>query len=246
MSIFVLVGLSLAVYGCHLYLEEDAFAERAVPVPCKIISAEVKTSYGAKGKRSYSPELVYAYNWNGEEFRSNQINCGMKMSSSDYSEQWRLLNTLKKSKNCWVDPEDVTVASLEKPKAGFAGRKISPIIFGLVFAALPFVIVIVGIRSSKRKNYEQFEEEDDAPDSEMEFVAQPQKRSPIFTFVFSLGWLAFCVFLLMVLFDDMDTVGISLPFIVIGIFILVGLVIFVTSLYRLIKRSRDRDRGTPL
>lgn len=143
--VFILIGAGVVILGVRGWLEEDGFASRAVPVKCKIISAALE-----KSEKSYSPEIVYEYAVDGEIFRSSRIGFGT-FSTNDYSREWRRMNELKTRDQCWIDPLDPHVSSLEKPEAGFAWHKMTLIAFGMIFSLIPGLALFLILREYRKK-----------------------------------------------------------------------------------------------
>lgn len=123
-------------------------ARNWIETPCKIISARVKSHRG-DDSTTYSIDIFYEYNFDGETYKSSRYGF-IGGSSSGRSGKAEVVNAYKNSKNpvCYVNPKDPSEAVL---KRGLG--------FGLLLCLFPLSFLAVGvggivhlIRSKKKRN----------------------------------------------------------------------------------------------
>lgn len=102
-------------------------------VPCMVISSEVKSHSGNDGT-TYSVNILYAYEYQESEFRSNRYDF-MGGSSSGYRGKQEIVSRHPRGAKtfCYVNPRDPTEAVLDR---GF-----SPLMW---FGLIPLVFVLIG------------------------------------------------------------------------------------------------------
>lgn len=232
-SLFLLVGAFFVCWGIRDYLAENALARRAFSVPCKIISAEVERHHGSNGKPTYSPEIVYEYKINGKVFRGNVIYFSGSVSTNNYSEQWGKLRELKTRKICWVDPQNLSVASLEKPTEGFLWRKVFKIVFGAIFMLVSSVIIaFAGTLETGNADFAE--------------SSGGNEKNPLVYLIFSILWLIAPLVMLYLLLFKSGMADWWFPRMFLGVIIFTGLVNFGVAVYKFRKHIRDKNRGVPL
>jgi hypothetical protein len=116
-------------------------------IPCVVISSEVR-SHDSDDGTTYSVNILYAYEVNGKEYKSNRYQF-MAGSSSGYDRKATIVRRHPPGTKtvCFVNPDDPTEAVLER---GFTK--------GLWFGLIPLVFVaagVAGIFSNLRKLREQ-------------------------------------------------------------------------------------------
>ncbi len=102
-------------------------------ISCRVISSRVQTHTGGKGGPTYSVDILYAYNVDGREYRSNRYDF-MGGSSSGYSSKAAIVARYPPgaTAQCYVNPSDPNDAVLE--------REFQPVMLvGLIFTAFLFV-----------------------------------------------------------------------------------------------------------
>lgn len=242
-SLFLLVGAFFVCWGIRDYLAENALAQRAFSVPCKVISAEVERHHGSNGKLTYSPKIVYEYKINGKVFRGNVIYFSGSVSTNNYSEQWGKLRELKTRKNCWVDPQNLSVASLEKPTEGFLWRKVFKIVFGAIFMLVPSIMIGFLIFSLVKKTDAGTLETGNA---DFEKSSGGNEKNPLVYLIFSILWLIAPLVMLYLLLFKSGMADWWFPRMFLGVIIFTGLVNFGVAAYKFRKHIRDKNRGVPL
>ncbi|MBN1125311.1 MAG: DUF3592 domain-containing protein [Sedimentisphaerales bacterium] len=146
-AIFALAGLGFLVPFFILPIVRILDARDWLPVPCKILRAEVKSHSGDDGT-TYSVYIFYQYDFNDQTYKADRYNF-MGGSSSGRSGKQAVVDSYRSAKNpvCYVNPEDPTQAVLQR---GFT--------WNLLFGLIPMVFVLVGIggiigvsRTARRK-----------------------------------------------------------------------------------------------
>jgi hypothetical protein len=102
--------------------------------PCQVVSSDVQRHRGSKGGTTYRVDVLYSYEVNGREFRSNRY-AFMGGSSSGYKGKAAIVARYPAGAKavCFVNPSDPTEAVLER---GFTAD--------LWFGLIPLVFVLVG------------------------------------------------------------------------------------------------------
>lgn len=102
-----------------------------------VIWSRVKSQRGSKGGTTYSPDIFYRYRWNGQEYRSNTLDCFPVSSSGYEGKQAFVQKHLAGSvTSCLVNPE--------KPWQALLMREWSWSML-LVLFPLPFLVVGIGV-----------------------------------------------------------------------------------------------------
>ncbi len=131
--LFLLVG-SLLFYGFCLRPVIKILGARNWPaVACLVLSSELKTHVDSDGD-TYSVNILYSYEYNGREFKSNRYHF-MGGSSSGHGGKQAIVNRYPRGTKtiCYVNPNEPTEAVLER---GFTPD--------LWFGLIPLVFVAVG------------------------------------------------------------------------------------------------------
>ena len=131
--VFLLMGCGF-LYGLFLRpVSKILVASRWPAVPCVVISSEVR-SHDSDDGTTYSVNILYRYEFNGREFKSNRYHF-MGGSSSGYSGKQAVVSRHPpgSSSTCYVNPGDPTEAVLER---GFTPD--------LWFGLIPLAFVAVG------------------------------------------------------------------------------------------------------
>lgn len=146
-GIFLAVGLGV-FYAMFLRPMMKIEQAKGWPeAPCTVISSRVQSHEG-DDSTTYSVDIFYKYTFNGREYKSNRYSF-FTGSSSGYESKKAIVNTHPPGKKtvCYVNPDDLTDAVLERSYT-------SDIWFGLI----PLVFVAVGaggifftVRSHLRK-----------------------------------------------------------------------------------------------
>jgi hypothetical protein len=133
MAIFLLAGIGFLIPFFVQPVLKVLGARDWPAVPCRIESSRVRTHEGDDGD-TYSVDILYAYEVNGEQFKSNRYHF-MGGSSSGYEGKKAVVNRHKPGTEavCYVNPKDPTEAVLER---GFTPE--------LLFGLIPMVFVLVG------------------------------------------------------------------------------------------------------
>jgi len=132
-SFFLLIG-SVATYFVLVQPLMGILSARNWPaVTCNIISSDVQRHRGSKST-TYSVDILYSYEFNGREFRSNRYGF-MTGSSSGYKGKSEIAARYRPGSQsvCYVNPRDPGEAVLER---GFTA--------GLWLGLIPLVFVLVG------------------------------------------------------------------------------------------------------
>lgn len=104
-----------------------------VSTPCTILSSEVRTHRGDKST-TYSVEIIYAYDFEGKQYRSNQFKF-MSVSSSGLQGKQALVAQYPPGSQatCYVDPTD--------PYHSVINRDFSP---EMLIGLLPIIFLLIG------------------------------------------------------------------------------------------------------
>ncbi len=144
-SAFLLIGLA-AFYSIGLRPAVNLLqSEKWQKTPCLIISSSLGSHSGDDGT-TYSVDILYSYNVNGMEYRSNAYTF-MGGSSSGHVGKQKIVNAHPPGMptSCYVNPEDPAEAVLNR-------KFTADMLFGLI----PLIFVIVGAAglyyALKRKN----------------------------------------------------------------------------------------------
>lgn len=133
-SLFLLVGLIMAgIFGSWVY---DAVAARNWPtVPCVVLSSAVRSHTSDDGT-TYSIDILYQYEIDGREYRSNRYSV-FGGSSSGYAGKQAVVDQLPPGAEtvCYVNPNDPAYAILYR---GWSWAYL------LVLFPLPFIAVGAG------------------------------------------------------------------------------------------------------
>jgi hypothetical protein len=134
LSVFLLLALAGTVFLFIVPVARVIAARNWRPTPCVILKSEVGVHRGSKGGKTYSIDVTYEYQVEGERHVSTryQFNTG---SSIGYDGTKAIVNRLRPgtSATCYVDRRDPSAAVLER---GFT----ADILFGLI----PLIFVLVG------------------------------------------------------------------------------------------------------
>ena len=134
LSVFLLMALAGTVFLLIVPVARVIAARNWRPTPCVILTSEVGRHRGSKGGVSYSIDVSYEYQVEGERHVSKRYQF-MTGSSSGYDGKKAIVDRLRPgtSATCYVDRRDPSEAVLER---GFT----ADILFGLI----PLVFVLVG------------------------------------------------------------------------------------------------------
>ena len=112
-SIFFIAGAAATYFT---FIRPVLGIERArnwPSVPCRVISSRVQTHSGKS--TTYSVDILYTYNVDGREYRSNRYNF-MSVSSGDYGSKTSIVAQYRPgtTARCYVNPTDPSDAVLER------------------------------------------------------------------------------------------------------------------------------------
>lgn len=132
-GIFFIVGgaiaLPLTVMPWKMHLASAEW-ER---VPCRVLSAEVRSHRGSKGGHTYSVDVSFAYERDGRERRSDNYSFFTGSSSGRSSKEARVREILADpAPTCLVDPADPDNAVFTREIGALAILTLVPLVFVLV------------------------------------------------------------------------------------------------------------------
>ena len=114
-GVFLLVGAgAFYAIGVRPMLKIQE-ARHWATVPCTVVSSNVRSHSGSKGGTTYSVDILYRYEVDGREYRSNQYEF-MGGSSSGYDGKAAIVHQFPPGMKatCYVNPSDPTEAVLER------------------------------------------------------------------------------------------------------------------------------------
>jgi len=145
-------------------------------VPCVIVSGNVRSHSGDKGT-TYSVDILYRYQVNGEEYRANRYAFAM-VSSSGYQGKANIIARYPPGSStvCYVDPRDPTEAVLNRSFSPAIWVGLVPLVFALAagFGIVSTIrkrrevpVIIPGIESARvtGSRVEADENEGDHPET---------------------------------------------------------------------------------
>lgn len=108
-------------------------------VPCQIISSEVNSSRSSKGSTTYSVHIVYSYQANGREFRSDRYDF-LGISSSGWKAKNDIVARFPRgaTAKCYVNPSDPTEVVLNREPGAW-----------LLLGLLGLIFIAVGLAAIK-------------------------------------------------------------------------------------------------
>jgi hypothetical protein len=137
----LLIGLALFIGGCIATwffsikpILKTLDARDWPAVPCKIISAELKTHTDSDGT-SYTFDIDYRYTYDGKTYKSDKY-AFIPQAKGNRKSKLNVINQYKQTQNplCYVNPENPSEAVLRR---GFHK--------GLLFAIIPPVLALIGL-----------------------------------------------------------------------------------------------------
>lgn len=133
-SIFALAGAGMLYPLGIRPVAKTLDAENWAEVPCKIVSAQVRSHQG-DDTTTYSVDILYEYEFDGKTYKSNRYDF-IGGSSSGHSGKARVVSSYKAAKNpvCYVNPKKPSEAML---KRGFH--------LALLFALFPLLFLASGV-----------------------------------------------------------------------------------------------------
>jgi hypothetical protein len=134
-SIFLVIGCAtFYVLFLHPVLKMQS-AQTWQEVPCVVISSSVKSHSGSKGGSTYSVNILYSYQFNGREHRSNAYNFMTGFSSSGYTGKQAIVARYPPGTKavCYINPNEPSEAVLMR---GFSAE--------MWFGLFPLLFVAVG------------------------------------------------------------------------------------------------------
>jgi len=209
-----------------------------------VISSEV-TSHHSDDGTTYGINILYSYNYNGKEYKSNRYNF-IGGSSSGYNSKARIAQKYSPySKHiCYVNPKE--------PQKSVLNRSIFPsILLGLI----PLIFILVGIgccigflkkERSPISNKSYYEitagrNINDVNPSNKPIILEPVNgpiKKLLGLAIFSIIWDGFVVFLLYQTYEnwkskafEFNLIIITIVFTLIGIGLLVGIIYYILALY---------------
>lgn len=145
--LFVVVGFGIAV-GMAMGPIKRMFASKSwVETPCKVIWSRVQRHEG-DDSTTYSVDIFYEYEFDGETYRSNRYSA-MSGSSSGYSGKDRIVKQHPKGSQqiCYVNPKLPEQAIL---KPGFSPMAFL-LLLPLAFVAAGLAILIASLRAKAKQ-----------------------------------------------------------------------------------------------
>ncbi len=130
---FFLIGGMLSYYFTVLPVFRWLAARQWEPTPCKVISSTVRTHSNDDG-HTYSIDILYEYEVNGKQYRSNRYGL-LRLSSSGYEGKAKVVRQHPPGREtiCFVNPKDPHDAVLK--------RGLSPV---LLFGLIPLAFMGIG------------------------------------------------------------------------------------------------------
>ncbi|MEM9480627.1 MAG: DUF3592 domain-containing protein [Verrucomicrobiota bacterium] len=144
-TIGIVLGLIFAVVGLGMLyplgIRPVALAQSAknwIETPCKILWGKVR-SHDSDDGTTYSVDIFYAYEFEGQKHRSNRYSF-IGGSSGGYKGKRAIVDKFKKAKNpvCYVDPKLPERAVLKREMGWGALLGLIPVVFLLVGAGIAF------------------------------------------------------------------------------------------------------------
>lgn len=131
-TIFTAVGLALFVFLFAIPVSRVLAARSWPSVPCRITSSVLSSHSGSKGS-TYSADIVYTYNVDGQTYHSGRNSFGKTKSTSNYKGQLAIVNAYPpgSTSTCFYDPNNPGEAVLRRGMTG-------DIWLGLI--SLPFLL----------------------------------------------------------------------------------------------------------
>jgi hypothetical protein len=242
--IFFIIGTGVFSFIFVVPVLKINEASKWEKTPCRVITSHVSSHHGSK-KTTYSVDILYAYNYSGKEYRSNNYNF-MKGSSSGYNSKKDIVRTYAPGAetHCYVNPQNPSEAVLNINYS-------SELLFGLI-PLLFMIIGIVGIGYSLKsffKNKKDFYDGYDAKNNDFtsdnyvagETVATLENRPIVrlvFTLIFAAIWNSVCsIFIYQAIKSHLagrPEWGMTLfmiPFVLVGIASVFGIVYCLLALF---------------
>ncbi|MGD1018365.1 MAG: DUF3592 domain-containing protein [Verrucomicrobiia bacterium] len=134
-SIFFVVGGTCTYFSFVRPMLGIEQARHWPAVSCRVISSRVQSHTSSKGGTTYSVDILYAYNVDGREYRSNRYDF-MGGSSSGYNGKAKIVSRYRPgtTASCYVNPGDPDDAVLE--------REFTP---QMLIGLFPAVFLFVGL-----------------------------------------------------------------------------------------------------
>lgn len=133
-GLFFVIGAILFYFLAWLPLSRVVAARSWTPTPCRVISSRVQ-SHAGDGSTTYRVDILYAYQVNGREYRSNRYKF-MGGSSSGYAGKAAIVgrHPAGATVTCYVNPRDPSDAVLERGLTPDLWLGAIPVVFALVGA----------------------------------------------------------------------------------------------------------------
>lgn len=235
-AIFLLVGLGI-FFGLFLPgIIEFVDARSWEEVPCTVISSSVR-SHSSDDGTTYSIDILFEYDYHDQTFRSNRYSFA-NWSSSGYAGKRSVVDTYSSGANafCWVNPKRPSRAVIER---GFQWGYLI-VLFPLAFVLAGAAVMVHSLRSKRKLSYAVSNPESVSV-SGGPVVLKPKQSPGMKLFgmlLFSLIWNGIVSVFLYNLISEWRTGhhqwGLALflvPFVLVGIGTLVGVVYFLLGLF---------------
>ncbi|MBK1789619.1 DUF3592 domain-containing protein [Persicirhabdus sediminis] len=149
-SVFFFIGLGV-FYGVGLKGWQQGVAAKSwQETPCRVIWSKVRTHSG-DDSTTYSVDVFYRYQWDGQSYRSNRYDFSSS-SSSGYDAKRALADRYKKGSEhtCLVNPAEPWISVIDPDGGHWFG-----FIFGGIFALVGGGVMIASVAAkakSRRQN----------------------------------------------------------------------------------------------
>lgn len=132
-GVFLLVGIAVSIPLTFLPWKQHLDAANWERVPCRVISAEVRSHRGDKGGTTYSVDVEFAYERDGREYRSTRASFFSGSTSGRESKETQARAILADpSPTCLVNPADPDDAVFDRSLGPLAFLSLLPLLFALI------------------------------------------------------------------------------------------------------------------
>ena len=202
--VFVVAGLAftymLLIRPLILSYQAQSWAE----TPCKIISARVE-SHSSDDGTTYSVEIDYDYEFNGQHYRSDRYDF-VNVNSSGRAGKEKVVKHYQNLQNpvCYVDPDNPSRAVLVRK----IGMKNAIGLFPLIFVAAGIAVITFGLRKKRCVSGISWLPETGKEIEDGMRLLRPSSKPVlkfVVTFIGCLVWNGFVVFLIREAFSKHQT-----------------------------------------